>query len=196
MHAQKHPGTVLYLKSIIVIFLILPSFTEAQTSHRNLIAELLKDMHQAIIDSSSIPGEELHLEFSGNSAMDLYLNEILRASIKSKPTTDDALLDSVTVQLLNYSLSLNHEPTETLRNTSYMRQLDLHLLFVIDSDTSDWRGRISDRISKGDMQKLLEESFPGSLSGDYLDGEPKLLTVGLTTLGVFSLVAALFFMRT
>ncbi len=195
MQLPGHPNSVSYLKFVILLFLILPSFIQAQTSHRSLVLELLKDLQHAVSDSTSIPEEKLQINFSGTSAMDFYLNEMLSVSASVKKDDSGTSSDSVKVQLLDYSFSLNHDTTESSRNTSYIRQLNLNLLFVIDSAAYSWQGRISDKLSKDDMKKLLDENFPGVLSGDYSEGEPAIISVILTTLGVFSLGAALFFLR-
>ena len=107
---------------------------------------------QVVLDTNSVHSEELQLTFIGSTAMDYYLNEIMRSLDQSKANKTIGLTDSVEVQLVDYSLLVNHDTTETLWNTFYTRQLDLNLQFVMDSDTIAWRGKISDKISKEELK--------------------------------------------
>lgn len=182
------------LKCLLMVCLTV--LLQAQPSHRDLTAELLKDLRQAVSDTIQIDEHLITLKFTGNTFADSYLNEI-ETSLREAGKDHIALsIQDVKVQLIEYAMQLNHISKDSLRNTAYNRQLDMKVLFGEGPDEYEWKSRISDNLSMAQLGKLLDEQFPGTITGDFLDRTPSVLTILLTTLGVFTILAALFFIRT
>ncbi|NQV41918.1 MAG: hypothetical protein HQ506_06145 [Candidatus Marinimicrobia bacterium] len=104
--------------------------------------------------------------------------------------------NKVEITATGYTLSINVDSTKTIRNSRYLRQLELNVLFSYKQTTFVWRGKISDHLTKVQLKRLLEEETPLEVQGDYATGEPPIPLIVLTTAGVFALGAALFFIRT
>ncbi|MEA3286842.1 MAG: hypothetical protein U9Q77_05660 [Candidatus Marinimicrobia bacterium] len=184
------------MSRIIVLFIVLAGQLPAQTSHQDLARELLRDLQQAVSDCTAISVDQQVLQFTGDLEIDTYLNGIVK-------TLDEQPGGSVTVQgsminarVVDVSLTLNRTVEETSRNTRYIRQLDLSVLYSAGAVEHAWQGRISDKLSDGSVRVLLDEAFPEKITGNYLAQEPRILTIFLTTSSVFLLIAALFFIRT
>ncbi|MBT6554825.1 MAG: hypothetical protein HON50_04330 [Candidatus Marinimicrobia bacterium] len=155
-----------------------------------MTTELLKDLRKAITDSTSLPKDSLNLSFVDESTLGAFLNSCLprtKSQYEIEPT--DIITNKIT-------MSINHTPTKSMRNSRYLRQLELNVLFIHEQTEYAWNGKISDNLSKAQVKSLLGEEIPFELKGDYLRGEPAVILIVLTTLGVFSLGAALFFIRT
>jgi hypothetical protein len=176
----------------LVITCLLIGLGYGQSSHRNLSTELLKDLHQAIADSTSIPGDRLQLKFIDDSNLGNFLNTCLPEATNPSGLTNNP----VTITIRDVNLSINHASKKTVRNSGYLRQLELNVLFSHMQTEYVWQGKISDNLSKGQLKSLLEDDFPIRITGDYLRDEPAVIMIVLTTLSVFSLGAALFFIRT
>ena len=164
-----------------------------QSSHREFSTELLKDLHRAIADSTSIPGDSLELWFSDESNLGNFLNTCLPEATSSSETPENPRVNITVNELV---LSINHTSKKTVRNSRYLRQLELNVLFSYGQTEYTWQGQISDQLSKTQLKSLLGDEFPVRVTGDYSRNEPGVAMIVLTTLGVFSLGAALFFIRT
>ena len=177
----------------LVIILLFVSLGHGQSSHRNLTTELLKDLHKAIADSTSIPKDSLYLQFLDDSKLEKYLNTCL-----PEPTASSIEFQKkqVAITAVQSILSINHASKKTVRNSRYLRQLELKVLFSYMETEYAWEGKISDQLSKAQLKSLLDDEFPGGVFGDYARDEPAVIMIVLTTLSVFSLGAALFFIRT
>jgi len=158
--------------------------------------ELIKDLRQAISDSTKIPLEALQIYFSGESSLEAYLSASLPMNSVGESVDSASFEDGIKVKVVNLSLIINRKIDKSFRNSAYHRQLDLNVLFFLNQNEYQWQGRVSDDLSKSSLKRLLGEAFPNRIMGNYLDAQPAFRTVVLTTLGVFSFVAALFFMRT
>lgn len=180
------------MKFRILIILLLAGLVQAQTTHRAITSLLLKNMQQSIYDSTAIAIENQFLIFNGIASVDDYLNEI----IKTNMVPESPVIDSVNIHLRSFVLTINSDPSETYRNTSYLRQLELSMDYTVQSNQYSWQDTVSDQLSKSAMSKRLDEYFPVPISGDYIEGQPPVFRVMLMTLGVLSLVAALYFIRT
>lgn len=173
-----------------LILCLLFSLGLGQSSHRSLTGELLKNLYKAVSDSTSIPDENLSMRFVEDSILDTYLNSCLvQSEIGAKE-------QQVEINARGYTISINIDSTKTVRNSRYLRQLELNVLFSYDQKEFVWRGKISDNLSKGQLKNLLEEEIPFEVQGDYAANEPQAPLILLTTAGVFALGAALFFIRT
>ncbi len=170
--------------------------TQAQTSHRGLTKELLRDLQEAVSDSSSGSSDQQVLHFTGGKPMDTYLNRMIDLSVGATSKAALDRVDSVQVSILDYSLTLNRNVEESTRNTRYTRQLALSVSFTVGELEFDWQGKITDKLSNTQVRELLDEQFPVKITGNYGAGEPRMITVILTTLSIFSLVTVLFFIRT
>ncbi|MCF7825094.1 MAG: hypothetical protein K9M55_04280 [Candidatus Marinimicrobia bacterium] len=164
-----------------------------QSSHRGLCRELLNDLYQVIIDSTSIPADSLHLQFIENSDLATFLstcnpNTSQSSALSKRNRVDITIEDAI--------LSINHDTENSVRNSRYLRQLELHVLFTYKGNDYPWQGKISDHLSKAQVKSLLADEIPLGISGDYTQDEPAATRIVLTTLAVFSLGAALFFIRT
>jgi len=177
------------LKYVLIVCLLW-GFGFGQSSHRDLTTELLKDLHKAIADSTSLSRDSLHISFIDESTLGTFLNSCLP---KTQSQTE---MDQVGITTKDITLSINHTPTKSVRNSRYLRQLELNVLFVHEQTEYVWKGKISDNLSKAQLKSLLDEEIPFKVHGDYSSGEPTGFLIVLTTLGVFSLGAALFFIRT
>ncbi len=180
------------MKYLVIISMFI-GLGYAQSSHKNLSVELLKDLHGAIADSISIPVEHLNLQFSEDSKAEKFLNDCLPQVSSS---VEIGNMQDIKVTATHVELTINRADTKSDRNSRYLRQLELSVVFVHNQQAYGWQGRISDQLSKTQLKSLLKDDFPIMVGGDYSKDEPKLATILLTTLGVFSLGAALFFIRT
>lgn len=178
-------------KYLIITWLLI-GLGYAQSSHKSLSMELLKDLHKAVADSTSIPGDSLQLQFIDDSNLGKFLNTCL--PVTSKPS--GMIKNHMIITVRDVNLSINHTSKKTVRNSRYLRQLELNVLFSHMQTEYAWQGRISDELSKTQLKSLLDEYFPIRVTGDYLRDEPAVIMIVLTTLSVFSLGAALFFIRT
>ncbi len=161
-----------------------------QSSHRGLTTELLKNLYDAISDSTSLPEDRLNAKFVEDSHLQAYLNSCL-----SKQSNQDEN-HQIAITATNFELSINLDPKKTVRNSRYLRQLELNVVFSYDQTEFTWRGKISDNLSKAQLKRLLDEETPFEVIGDYARDEPPAILIILTTAGVFALGAALFFIRT
>lgn len=186
----------LALKSLFLTLLLIPLHSFSQTSHRDLASELIKDMQRAISDSTGMAQDNFQLYFAGDSRSCEYLNASVQTGSEAEYIEKSVRPDSVKVEVVAMSLVINHKLSETARNSAYLRQLDLNVRFFWNQAEHQWRGSVSDELSKRGLKQLLNEDFPVRIMGNYLEDQPAFRLVVLTTLGVFSLVAALFFLRT
>lgn len=177
---------------IFFILLLLVGFGYAQSSHRDLARELVRDMQNAIADSISASPDSMTLHFEEVSNEARYLNRCLPIL----ETENEGSLKSATIQVQSLKMSIYQNKTESERNSSYLRQLELSVIFTHAGQGYRWKGSISDNLSKAHLKQLLGEDFPTVVQGDFTRNEPPLILITLTTLGVFSLGAALFFIRT
>jgi len=164
----------------------------AQSSHQSLSRELVRDLHKAVADSIRLPVDQILLSAAGGSELDAFIARSLQGqaeSLASQVTRIDFLVEDM-------QLHINRTGTETGRNTSYLRQLDLSVRFDHAGKTYRWSGSISDRVPGSAIGPLLEEDVPVVIQGDLSRDEPRLFWVMLSTLSVFALGAALFFIRT
>ncbi|MBC8375811.1 MAG: hypothetical protein H8E26_07170 [FCB group bacterium] len=174
----------------VLIFSLLCGIGFGQSSHRDLTTELLKDLHKAIADSTSLSRDSLHVSFIDESTLGTFLNSCL---LHTRSQTE---MVQVGITTKDITLSINHTPANSVRNSRYLRQLELNVQFVYEQTEYAWKGTISDNLSKAQLKSLLDEDIPFTVRGDYSSGEPTGILIVLTTLGVFSLGAALFFIRT
>jgi hypothetical protein len=177
------------LKNILIICLFC-GLGFGQSSHRDLTTELLKDLHKAIADSTSLLRDSLNVSFVDESTLGQFLNSCLPKK------QNQSEIDQVDIRTNNISLSINHTSPKSIRNSRYLRQLELSVLFTHGQTEYVWKGKISDQLSKAQLKSLLDEEIPFEVEGDYSRGEPAGILIVLTTIGVFSLGAALFFIRT
>lgn len=168
----------------------------AQSSHRDLSRELLKDLQRAVSDSLSIDRENLKLNISGNSSAAAYLSAIEKTLRHEGYDNEKADLKQVSIKLLEYSMEINQNSLDSLRNTPYIRKLAINVTFGINGDEFKWQSSIYDDLSKHALKTLLDEHFPENIRGDYLNRTPATVIILLTTLGVFTSLAALYFIRT
>jgi len=153
-------------------------------------------MQRAISDSTGMAQDNFQLYFAGDSRSCEYLNASVQTGSEAEYIEKSVRPDSVKVEVVAMSLVINHKLSETARNSTYLRQLDLNVRFFWNQAEHQWRGSVSDELSKRGLKQLLNEDFPVRIMGNYLEDQPAFRLVVLTTLGVFSLVAALFFLRT
>ncbi len=177
------------MKHILIIWLLI-GMAFGQSSHRDLTTELLKDLHKAISDSTSITSDSLTISFVDDIGLETYLNSCLPEAIRETEK------DAIGVSITDIMLTINSSSPKSMRNPRYLRQLELNVLFVHGGKEYGWSGKISDNLSKVQLKSLLDEEIPIQVRGDYSSGEPAGILIVLTTLGVFSLGAALFFIRT
>ncbi len=147
-------------------------------------------------DSTSLNQETQFLLLSGDGPYNDYLERINGDLVNGKNEIEAGIVDTIQVIIQKFSLTIDHQLEQSSRNTPYLRQLELKVLFASGETTYPWQGQISDKLSDSQVRKLLAEDFPGGINGDYRDGEPRLFSIWLTTLSIFSLVAALYFIRT
>ena len=177
---------------VLLLILMLSGFVDAKTSHRSLSLELLGEFQRSILDSTAISLEKQVLLFYGDSETIDYLNDLV---VQAKYPRNESAGDTIKIQLQLISLSLNPVHEKSFRNSQYLRMLKLAVDYRIDDKTYKWQGSISDKVSKADMDGILNEWFPEGISGDYRRGQPTLLSLIITSLAVLSLGAALFFIR-
>ncbi len=164
-----------------------------QSSHKDLSTELLKDLQKAIADSISISVDSLYLQFIDDSDLGNFLNTCLSGTLHASGINANNRVD---LRVKDASLSINQMSQKSMRNSRYLRQLELNVHFSWRQTEYTWQGKISDQLSKTQLKLLLEDEFPIRVSGDYLKAEPPVIMIMLTTLSVFALGAALFFIRT
>ncbi len=174
----------------VLILCLLCGLGFGQSSHRNLTTELLKNLYKAMADSTGLSRDGLNARFVEESTLNVYLNSCLPENLNGE---DEA---GVEIASKNFTLSIDHDSTKTVRNSGYLRQLELNVLFSYEHTAFVWRGKISDHLSKAQLKSLLEEDVPFEVGGNYAVDEPPIFLIGLTTAGVFALGAALFFIRT
>ena len=177
------------MKYILIICLIY-GLGFGQSSHRGLTTELLKDLQRAIADSTSLPGDSLNISFTDESTLTAFLNSCL------PKTPNQSEIGQVDITSNAITLSINHSTSKSIRNSRYLRQLELHVRFIHEQTEYAWQGIISDNLSKAQLKSILDEEIPFEVKGNYSRGEPAVILIVLTTIGVFSLGAALFFIRT
>ena len=166
----------------------------AASTHQVLSDELLRDLQKNIKDSTLIDQGNQRLIFTGEADLVVYFN---RRYNRSKVTeVADSITTDIGVEITEYSLSLNRDNLQTMRNTTYSRQLELKVIYTQNGNKYAWRGRISDKLSPADREALVDDSFLGKIGGDYKESQPHRLGVLITTMSIFSLTAALFFIRT
>ena len=192
----RRKQAALPLKSLFLTLLLIPLHSFSQSSHRDLASELIKDMQRAISDSTRMAQAKFQLYFTGDSPACEYLNASVQRGSEAEYVEESVRPDSVKVEVVAMSLVINRKLSETTRNSAYLRQLDLNVRFFWKQAEHQWRGSVSDELSKSSLKQLLNEDFPVRIRGNYLEDQPAFRLVVLTTLGVFSLVAALFFLRT
>lgn len=181
------------MKLRYILILLLAISLQGQISHREMCRELLKDFQKAVADSSSIPVKQQILVFTGSSELENYLKSIVT---QQNLVPDGERLDSVQVIPTSFSLALNRSPDKTLRNTKYIRKLKLNVDYLYGNKKYSWQGSVSDKLTNSDIRQLMDESTPVPVSGDYLKDQPASISIIITTLGVLTLVAGLFFIRT
>lgn len=164
-----------------------------QSSHRDLTSELVKDLAQAILDTTTIAGDGLHFEFTGDSPRSRYLNSCIPESFK---VTQHDSLEHVEVIIEELVYIIKENSGNRIRNSSFHRSLELEVNYEYAGEEHSWQGRISDNLSKVQLRSLLTEPYPLMIRGDHKRSQPRIFIIILTTLGVFSLGAALFFIRT
>lgn len=182
----------IFKQSLLLCFVALGTIFP-QSSHYELTVELLKDLQRAIQDSTALPKDSLQYQFVNNSKVGSYLNDCLNDVTSGSADKQD---HPIRIEASSLRLSVDQVSQETSRNSYYLRQLELKVVFAKEQNEYAWQGKISDKLSKDDLKNLLEEDYPVVARGNYLNGEPAAILVILTTLGVFSLGAALFFIRT
>lgn len=165
---------------------------QAQSSHQSLCTVLVTDMQRAIADSTGIQPEKQTVSFLGDPDVTEYLDDIMN---QSHQFDTRAGKDSIRVQIKTLDLSLNKVTENSLRNTAYVRKLNLNVEFLVEDKMFQWQGNIADKVSNTQMKNLLPEWFPVPISGNYLDDQPGSLSIVLTTFTILSLVAALYFIR-
>lgn len=164
-----------------------------QSSHREFTSELVMDLAVAIMDSTIIENEKLHFEFHGDLPRTQYLNSCIPESFKSA-SHDSLELVLVEVQAINYMI--NELSGNALRNSSFKRSLALEVKYEYAGEVYSWKSKISDNLTKAQLRVLLHEPYPVAIGGDHKRSQPRIFIIILTTLSVFSLGAALFFIRT
>ncbi len=184
------------IKSLVLSCMFLATMVQAQTSHRSLSIELLQELRAAVSDSLSISGNKFFVNFTGDTPVEKYFNESLEFLNNAHPGALEVLADTVEARLDTWTLSINSGADESIRNTTYTRQLDLNVLFRGNEKDYKWQGRISDQLSKVELKAILDEDIPLQITGDYIEGEPAISTILISTLGVFVLVATFYFIRT
>jgi hypothetical protein len=177
----------------LLFILLIAGLTHAQPSHLSMSAELLKDFQQFIADSSTIPRDQQILIFSGEAQTVNYYGGIIN---KLGVSADDMAGDTIYVEVISTTISIDKDSSKTSRNTEYIRQLKLDVNYTIDRDVIAWKGNISDKIEKKELSPLLKEWFPVPITGNYRTTQPSSLIVIVTTLGTLALVSTLFFIRT
>ncbi len=164
------------------------------SSHQDMTWELVKDLQKNISDSTRIEPAYQQLEYSGKTEVAAYFNlKYGESPVQRKP---DSLAAVIGVDIVNYVLVLNQDSTKTVRNSFYTRQLELKVVYSHGGMQYTWQGSISDKLNRADLRQLLVDYFPGEVHGDYQTSQPRPVWVVLTTLGVFALMTALFFIRT
>jgi len=166
----------------------------AASTHQVLSDELLRDLQKNIKDSTLIDQGNQRLIFTGEADLVVYFNR--RYNISKVTEVADSITTDIGVEITEYSLSLNRDNLQTMRNTTYSRQLELKVIYTQNGNKYAWRGRISDKLSPADREALVDDSFLGKIGGDYKESQPHRLGVLITTMSIFSLTAALFFIRT
>lgn len=179
--------TVKYLLSAIIFV----GIGYGQAGNQDLTTELMRDMQKAIMDSVSMPMDSLSFQFAVGSEEAKYLNTCISKTMNSS----DQKTHRVDIQLIEMKMSIDQDK-KSLRNTRYLRQLEVSVFFAYAEKKYNWRGRISDSMTKPQLKKLLGEAYPVAIGGDYVASQPPLILIMLSTMGVFSLGAALFFIRT
>ena len=175
-----------------MIFLIFSGLLNAKTSQKSLCLELIRDLQSSILDSTGIPPEKQVLLFEGDSETIDYLNKI---SSQKKISNNESSGDTILVQLQRLELALNPAKEKSFRNSQYIRKLKLGVDFRHGAKLYEWQGSISDKISKVEIQDLLDEWFPEIIRGDYRMGQPAPNAIIISSLAVLALGAALFFIR-
>lgn len=175
---------------VLFLLLVLSGSLFGQTSHKSLCLELFRDLKRSIEDSTDITSERQILIFSGDSDAIAYLNDAMATTLKIETTRDTVLL-----RLNELSLRLDSDRANSFRNSQYSRKLKLGVSYQFDHRTLEWQASISDKISKEDMDEILNEWFPVDISGDYRQGQPAPLVIMISSLAVLTLGAALFFVR-
>ncbi len=180
------------LKYLLIPMLLL-GFGQGQSSHRDLCRELLKDFQRAVSDSISLPADSMVIHFSEDSNEGLYLDGCLDHNLRSLIPETGYRVD---VDSSAITLEIQREPKKSLRNSRYIRQLEISVVFSYLDQVYTWKGKISDGLSPAQLKSLSSESFPVDPIGNYTADEPALILITITTLSVFSLGAALYFIRT
>jgi len=193
LRLTKHLLDISILKHLLALCLLIFGSAYGQSSHRDLTIELLKDLQRAVVDSTLTPQDRLSFQFGNDSNLGMYLNTCIS---NSPDDLRQAGIGLIELEAIEMTMAMNQESTKTIRNSRYLRQLELQVSFKHDRDEYIWQGKISDKVSKTQLKKLLDEAYPITAEGDYSSREPAISLIVLTTLGVFSLGIALFFIRT
>lgn len=178
------------MRSLIYLILFLSvGIAQGQISHADLTRDLLGDMRTAINDSTGTQNF-IYLRFMGDEPATNYLNEIL--SDGSSEMSGDTLF----LKLSHLGLTISHESGTSGRNSGYVRKLKLSMNYSWSGQTLEWRGGLSDRLTSYQLNELLDEIFPQTISGNYRQSQPTSLSVTLISALSLSLIALLYFIRT
>ena len=179
---------------IFIITALMTVMVFGQSGHRDLSKELLRDLTRAVSDSTQLSLDQVKLNFTDETNLADYLNDCLLTSIRDEDSTQVDVL--IHISNAAATLTIDRDKLKTVRNSEYIRQLELNVRFVYLDAEYTWKGKISDRLTKDDLRRLLDDEFPSGIKGNFSGDQPAFLMILLTTMGVFTLGAALFFMRT
>ena len=178
-------------RPILLLFLSVSLF--GQASYQAMYAELLTAFQENVADSTSVPVADQVFIFHGDSEVETYLAAILqeRADAGFGQTQD-----TIQVNRVSTSITLNHTDSKTFWNSAYLRKLKCRVEYQYGARMFTWKGSIADRLRKNDLRQLLDEPVPVVVSGDHLQDQPAPIIIIIATLGVLSLAAGLYFIRT
>ena len=180
------------MKILPIIFLLVVRLASAQTSQHGLTAELLADLRLAVADTLGTNPNSVVIDFPGDTPTAAYLTQIVGEKRSGMLTPQIA--DTVGCTITQFTLQLDADSLKPAGNSIYIRKLKLQVSFGTAGYV--WQGQISDRVPIQAVNQMLEESYPVPISGNFRASEPRIPVILLTTLGVLTVVTALFFIRT
>lgn len=183
------------MKFLVLWLLLGITQLQAQMSHSQLTHELIKDLERAVADSVGQDSLKIVFVFQGETSVTPYLQN-LRNNSDASYAGDSSRFLSLPIEILDFSMSIDRPGQESAGNMKHRRLLKLSVQFSWNEQTFGWAGTTSDQLSTVEVGKLLNESFPKVIGGDFRSGEPHRLIIVLSTLTLFGILTALFFVRT
>ncbi|MCF7807783.1 MAG: hypothetical protein K9M49_08400 [Candidatus Marinimicrobia bacterium] len=164
-----------------------------QLSHADLTRDLLQDLKEAVADSHNAHPDSLFMTMPAAGASSAFVQQQM---LRLQGNMEGGAFDSVQVELIDLALSINKNPQQINRNSAYIRQLKLSVNYMIGDELNIWTQSLTDRISSAELGLLLEDQFPGTIQGNYLEVQPSSLKIILLSVTTLALAAALYFIRT